>query len=202
MLRPFAGNDTGFWTAERIRYLTEYPNWSLATDTITATRSYDLGVSIASSLLVRSFEFADELTNEELDRIHHIVSTFLLTMLDKADMWGAYLAWFWFLRHNTDSYLRYDLHILSHEGTDIDEFIDDRGDQYTWVHNMYIYNHRRRIIERKLERAKAGRTSKADLHHNQHELSETDLKCRITNVLAEYEFKMRAEAFWQSFWEK
>lgn len=202
ILRLLAGKDDNFWSAERIKHLTQYPNWSIATDTITATRSYTLGASIAASLLSRSLEFSTDLTQDELDRIHCIASTFLLDMLDKADRWEEFLAWFWFLRYNTNSYLRYDLHILSHTGNDIDEFVDDQGDEYTWVHNMYIYDRRRKVIERKLERKRKGRASKSDLHHNQESLSEMDIQCRIMNVLSYYNAKMQAEAFWQSFWQK
>lgn len=200
MLRRLAGSDDGMWTVERLRLLTKHPNWSIATDLMVATRSYDIGVSFAASVLSNSALLSSKLTESETDRIQHIASTFLLEMLDKADMWEQYLAWFWFLRHNTDNYLRYDLHILSHQGNEIDAFVDDKGDEYKWVHNTYIYNHRRLTVERKLERAKAQGHIGSDHHHPQAELSSEDLKMRMFKVLAYHEMKADAEAFWRSFW--
>lgn len=200
-LYALSGNDGGIWTLDRIRFATKYPNWSIVTDCLEATRNYDLALSFGTSIFLRSFDFADQMPNDELERIHHITSTFILNMLDKADLWSEYLVWFSFLRYHTNNYLRYDLHILSHTGTDIEEFIDDKGDEYTWVHNMYVYNHRRRTIERKLARKNAGNARKSDMHHPKADLSPMDLRCRLENVFSFYRFKLEQAAFWQSFWK-
>ncbi len=201
-LKGLAGNDKNFWTPDKIRFLTKYPNWAIATDSLIATRNYDVAISFAASIFLRSFEFSAELTETELQRIHHITSTLLLQMFDKADRWNEYVMWFWFLRKHTNNYLRYDLHIVQHHDPDIDLFIDDKGDQYTWVHTMYLYNHRRRIIERKLQRSKDGKASKSDKHRSKDDLTATDLRCRLENVFSYYRFKFEQEAFWQSFWKK
>ena len=201
-LRVYAGNDEGVWSAERIRYLTKYPNWSIATLSLGTTRNYELGLSFAASILTNSFDFAGELSKEDIERAQHLTSVFFLEMLDKADRWDDYLDWFWFLRRHTNVYLRYDLHILAHRDNDIDLFIEKRGDNYTWVHNMYIHNRRRRNIERKIERRSRGSSRKSDKHSSKGELSTTELKCRLESLFSHFRLKFAAEAFWKSFWKK
>lgn len=200
-LHALAGDDGDIWTLERIRNTTKYPNWTLAIDSLEATRNYDLALSFSISIFIRSFDYTSEMSKDELERIHHITSSFILSMLDKADMWEEFLAWFWFLRHHTESYLRYDLHIGSHNDSDLEQFIDDKGDHYTWVHNMYVYNHRRRIVERKLSRRRTGMERKSDLHHPKSELSHMDLRRRLENVFAHFRIKQEAQAYWQAFWQ-
>lgn len=202
VLHQYSKDASGLWTVERIRYLLKYPNWSIVTDMIQSTRNYDIGLSIASSLFLDSFRFKDELKDDEFDRLQFLSAMFLLEMFDKADRWEAYLIWFDFLRNHLNIYLRYDQNFSRHNDEGIEEFIDNRGDEYRWVSNMFLYNRRRRTIERKWDRLQNGKSYKSDLHHGKNELSDEDISNRIIKIVSTYDEKMRATEFWQSFWKK
>lgn len=203
VLDELVDDDSELWTVERIRHLTHLRNFCTVKDMLLMTRSYTLGISLASSLFLGSIKYSEELkATDEFDRIQEISAMFLLELLDKADKWETYLLWFKFLRENANSYVSYERHILSHEGNDIDEFIVGHSDGDSLVHNLYFYRRRRDIIERKLERWRSGKSYKNDLHHNKDELSDMDIKSRIMRCAQFYEKQREAEEFWKSFWKK
>ena len=154
-----------------MRYVTNYPNWGIATDSLKAIRGYEAGIYFAASTFNAAFKHHSELTTQEFDRIAHISAVFLLEMLDKADWWDEYLEWFSFLERNSKF-------------------------------SAFVYERRRKVIERKIARRDAKGSLRGLHHHSRSSLTIQDLRNRLEAVFAHYRFKQQAEAFWRDYWRK
>ncbi len=78
-------------TLDKYRFMMSPEVWCFATEAIRATRNYDIGLDVGVLLLQCTLQFQDRLDENELDRSLHIISIFILDMLDRSDRWDEYL---------------------------------------------------------------------------------------------------------------
>ena len=97
---------------------------------------------------------------------------FLLEMLDRMDRWEEYLEVWNRLRSDTKVVALSD--VDSPSKTKLDEAFD---------YLLQITGHRRKLIERKLERKRAGRKLGNLMHHQQEDLSPGEIEDRLRRTL-------------------
>ena len=155
------------------------PLWMPVLQGILATRAYDLGLELAFRLLGAAERFRAQMTGE-LYRQHQIrLYLLILTMLDRADCWEEYLtAWDRILKR-TDLTIRYSRESPELHGAEMLPYIRRRHEQTVAVHFLYSVHHRKVLIERKLDRARAGWQTGNLLHGKQDSLTGEEIRCRL-----------------------
>lgn len=176
-----------------LRRLLSYPAWGYVTQLLNRTRAYDSALSGAELLIEVIESYEHELTRKELDEFLQSAYTLKLQSLDKLDLWKEYLDFWNNLRKSTDYEICYtrsstqSFLSLEHDnkGGGIgnpgrESFILRVEHDLVYLHWLYLFCRRYKLMERKLERRNKGRSRKSDLHHSQLDLSEKEIRRRLS----------------------
>lgn len=173
--------------------------WCFATEAICATRNYDIGLDIGILLLQCTIQFQTRLDEHELDRSLHIISIFILDMLDRSDRWEEYLDWFNFLKKNCTLNIRENKNWLRNDPETL-AYIVGRDGNDVLLKYMYQYHPRMKTIERKIARLRRGRSTGNVRHPQKDELTPEEIRHRLDKVIELFRFKQTATAYWQQYW--
>ena len=163
----------------RYRTLMEYPFWNRFRATISGTRAYESGLEACLRLLTFAENHRDSLTKKEYESHLQRLYSGILNMLDKLDRWEEYILVWDSLRANTSLALTYARRYASYG---IEPFILRDGGDLIYVHFLWTTDHRRRLIERKLAKLRAGKKLGNLLHSQQEELSDSEIRARWERV--------------------
>lgn len=115
------------------------------------------------------------LTVSEKELYRNRVWEFHLNMLDKLDMWSDYLACFSKLRNNTQYCHKWKRRSGIGSHPHIKHYICLEQEDHLLVHFLIGRHERKEIIERKLAKLKAGKTTNHLKHHTRAILSSDEL---------------------------
>lgn len=163
----------------RYRTLMGYPYWNYFRATISGTRAYESGLEVCLRLLTFAENHRDSLTKEEYEGHVRRLYLGILDMLDKLDRWEEYMLVWDSLRANTSLSFSY---ARRHASYGIEPFILRDGGDLIYVHFLWHTDHRRRLIERKLSKLRAGKKLGNLLHGQQEELSDSEIRARWERV--------------------
>lgn len=182
----------GSISLDEYRSLFRYPTWNGIIKAITSTRAYQDGLEAGLALLEYTENNRDRLSEDEFEDNLRKLCLFVLTMLDKMDQWEEYLETWESIRTNTDFALTYSSGSRKHHGERIEPFVLDETSNTLYVHFLWTTLHRKEVIERKLERKRAGHKTGNLLHATQDELSPEEIQdrfdwvCRLAERAPEY----------------
>ncbi len=189
--------------------LLRYPMWNYLVQAVCSTRAYDDGLEAGFRLLAATEHHRCRMSAATHEQNLRMLYLFLLAMLDKADRWEEYLAAWQSIRDNTSLSLTYSFEALEDHGPRIEPFvlsglperpkaISDGGPtalartggvqaskqgttqpEDIRVHFLYLQEHRREVIERKLARQRAGRPVMNLLHARREALTCTEVRERL-----------------------
>lgn len=178
------------------------PYWSAIVQSFIATRAYGDGLEAAFRLLEAVERFRDPL-GVRAYRGHRIaLYLFLLTMLDKADRWEAYLAAWDSIRIHADLWLPYSADALAVHGPRLASFVrrakgacgvslaaqhpatarPRAHPSVIRVHFLYVQLHRKELIERKLARQRAGDKMGNLRHATRGTLTAEEIRQRLERI--------------------
>lgn len=172
----------GAWLSpERFKQLLSYPYWSQLQQFIVYTRQYESGLDIGRALERIGQRYRHHYDKETGDMHQQQVLLHVLKMLDKLDRWDDYAQMF-------DELLS---RRMPHGGrTRSDrkqEIIERYGGEYVVsesaaglrIHFLIAQAHRRSVIQRKIERMSAGKSTKHLRHATYDDLPQRELKRRV-----------------------
>ena len=175
------------------RALRSHPTWGLVTQLLVTTRSYDTGLELALALLVVADRYEARRPAHEAARSPVPLYDLLLDMLDRLDEWETYLAvWHQLRRHTTETLTYGDGPHSAASGPRAAPYVMRRTPGRIQVHHLWLLSHRKDLIVRKLARRRAGRRVGNLRHHPQSELSDAELRRRVSAV-AEWARTVRRE---------
>ncbi len=167
------------------RALRSDPTWGLVTQLLVTTRSYDTGLELALALLVVADRYEALRPAHEAARSPVPLYSLLLDMLDRLDEWETYLAvWHQLRRHTTDTRTYGDGPHSAATGARAAPYVMRRTPGRIHLHHLWLGSHRKDLIERKVARRRAGRRVGHLRHHPQSELSDAELRRRVSAVAA------------------
>ena len=164
------------------RAILAYPWWTLIRQAIVDTRSYDRGLAAGVQLLGHTDAYRDVLPPGEIESHVTRLGFFLLEMLDRRDDWEGYLATWDLLRTHTACGLTYQPAAAVTHGPRLAPFILGEHAGSLRVHFLYLTQHRKAVIERKLSRQRRGAKLGNLLHAAQDELSDEEIRERLEAV--------------------
>ena len=167
------------------RALRSTPTWGLVTQLLVTTRSYDTGLELALALLVVADRYEALRPAHEPARSPVPLYDLLLDMLDRLDEWETYLAvWQQLRRHTTDTLTYGDGPQSAATGARAAPYVMRRTPGQIHLHGLWLLSHRKDLIARKLAQRRAGRRVGNLRHHPQSELSDAELRRRVSAVAA------------------
>ena len=140
---------------------------------VVATRSYPEGLDAAVLLLRLTEANRSRLDKEEYQTNLTFLYYFLLTVLDKMDRWEEYLRVWERLQQKTK--------VVSLSAVQADDPLANDDSVYADV--LSLTDYRKELIERKLERQRAGKKMGNLLHARQEELPEEEIQERLERIL-------------------
>lgn len=175
---------------EKFRRILSHSIWNMLVETIDYTRSHELGIDKGLELLMYAEEnqkcFGVEERQEHLEKLY----LFILHELDKLDRWEEYLDAWDKIQTNTGFSITYskrtkyeDANPQRGQFEDMRPYIlfEDRTNLY--VHFLYSISHRKKIVERKLGRKKAGKKVGNQFHAQQDDLSDEEINRRFDSMI-------------------
>jgi hypothetical protein len=159
--------------------------WNFVRQMIDRTREYDTGLYGVRVLIA----FAEKHRHELDDRLGSTYLAFLyffeLDMLDRLDRWNAYLARWDELRSQV--HIAFECHADESwwklYGEKARAYLVRQDGDRAWFHFMRGQENRKKLSERKIARAAAGKSTKADQHHPKEELPTEEVERRIAEML-------------------
>lgn len=140
---------------------------------VVATRSYPEGLDAAVLLLRLTEANRSRLDKEEYQTNLTFLYYFLLTVLDKMDRWEEHLRVWERLQQKTK--------VVSLSAVQADDPLANDDSVYADV--LSLTDYRKEIIERKLERQRAGKKVGNLLHARKEELPEKEIQERLERIL-------------------
>jgi len=140
---------------------------------VVATRSYPEGLDAAVLLLRLTEANRSRLDKEEYQTNLTFLYYFLLTVLDKMDRWEEYLRVWERLQQKTK--------VVSLSAVQADDPLANDDSVYADV--LSLTDYRKELIERKLERQRAGKKVGNLLHARKEELPEEEIQERLERIL-------------------
>jgi hypothetical protein len=172
--------------------------WNHLWNIISYTKSYQQGIEIALTLLDKVERYKDSFNDKENECQLILIYSQFINMLDKADMWEDYLE-NWKIIKQKSIELKLGMEYsnssrvfhLSRGGKDY--FIGDTPSGFK-LSFMYSQEERKKLIERKLDKAKGGKKIINYLHEQQEDLTAEEVKERYDWLInffktGEYDFE-------------
>jgi hypothetical protein len=180
---------------EVLKGILSHPTWNFVQEAIVATRRYEEGLEAGKSLLRYVEGIREDLPQQEYSDYAQKLNSFILMMLDKADMWEEYLATWQSVRETTDFFRTYSASSRTGHGSRFEPFILGAEGESLRVHFLWLTLHRKEVIERKAERARAGKKLGNLMHGTHSELSAAEVRRRIEWIskIAEAEIRRTRE---------
>lgn len=164
---------------DKFKELFKYPNWNYIHQFIVTTRNYENGLIAILYLIDKLEVYKSKLTSDEYDNFGASLYLFLLHLLDKADRWEDYLQVWEQLRKKTNFYNKYIKSAGFSHSSEIHQFIMEEKSHCIYVHFLYLTNHRKKIIEKKVIKKREGKNLGNLFHSTIEELTESEIKERI-----------------------
>lgn len=176
----------------KFKVLLSDPVWPAVQWLVMATRDYERTLNTVGMLLhyleIKKAAFKKEV----YEQCEMKLLDFLLKLLDKTDRWEEYVDIYNRILKERPFYcLTYD----NERGNEpeFEQFIRWTGRRFHHVHFLYVHYHRYKVICRKLDKARSGRSTGNLYHAKQEDLSDEELQQRydqtkrwIEQVLSEY----------------
>lgn len=155
---------------------------------VTKTRDYHHGLHFCDETDRLTDAFQYRLDDEHHRAFRCNTAGFRLKMYDKLDYWDDYVRYFEELFNTTDSHLTY-VHRDDYKER-FGRFLLRSDGAYDHVHWLYPYNHRYRLICKKLDALRAGKKVGHLRHKPRSELSEEEIQRRFYEGLREVQILM------------
>lgn len=166
----------------KYRKMMSYPLWNFVSQAVVETRSYELGLNAGLQLIRFTEERRAELTDHEYRSNLIQLYSFTLAMLDKLDKWEDYIDTWESLRANTNLALTYIRNAKQTHGARIEPFIVGEDDYTLYVHFLWGSQHRKEMIERKLELRRRRATLGNRRHRPKEELTPQEIRRRLRRI--------------------
>jgi len=182
-------------TINKFRKILFYPMVNLIRETIDYTRSYEAGLDAWLRLL--KFAEQNKLSLSEKERNEYFKTLYLsiLHSLDCLDRWEEYLdVWEKIFSNTNISYTfsysppKSKEQINTGYYDDIEKYLISEAKTRHCVHFLYYQSNRKKIIERKLARKRAGGKIGNLLHARQEDLAKEEIKIRYERMLNKAQF--------------
>jgi hypothetical protein len=181
---------------EQYDRLLHCPLWSLITETLRYTRSYEDGLRVADKLLALSERYRARMTQERYLTYVKTLLCFSLSLLDRLDRWDEYLKLWTELRQRTDLVdVRNNVSNLRNlYGSKLDEWVIREDSAGLHLQFLWGTDRRKKLIEKKLHKQKTGGKLGNMRHARRSELTAEEIRQRYEFMLrkAEYFEKMQA----------
>ena len=163
------------------RLVMETGTWATLAQAVLATRSYEAGLDAGLLLLRVADLHREDLSHEEYAAHRKHVYWLILELLDRLDRWDAYLSLWAYLRVHTTYALT--LQSAARDDARLAPFMLGEDAGGLQVHFLWLMQHRKAVIERKLQRQRRGTKLGRVWHANQAELSDAEIRERLQSVL-------------------
>lgn len=173
---------------DALRLLFSYPYCNLVSEMFFRTRDYDEGFLLVGRCRDLLEIYMLDIPMEEFHRIESQVSFLELSLLDAQNRWQEYLDLFEviFAEKRSPAYICHYQSGLWPNQTDIDRFgrylLGYAPDGCALVHNLYLHDDRRAVIERKQKRLQAGKTTEHLKRHQKEKLTDAEIEKRYGEV--------------------
>lgn len=173
---------------DALRLLFSYPYCNLVSEMFFRTRDYDEGLLLVDRCRDLLEIYMLDIPMEEYHRIESQVSFLELSLLDFQNRWQEYLDLFEtiFIEKRSCAYIMRYQPGRSGELTDSERFgryfLGYDSDGAVLVHSSFLSEDRRRVIERKLTRQKAGKRTEHLRRHQKEKLSDAEIEKRYGEV--------------------
>ena len=173
------------------RTIMETWTWAGLVQAVLATRSYAAGLDAGLLSLRVTDLHREHLRQREYVAHRKRLYWFILELLDRLDRWDAYVALWGYLRTHT----AYALALQSQARHDarLAPFILEEDARGLTVHFLWLIQHRREVIERKLDRQRRGARLGNLRHAAQDALSDAEIRERLEGVA------QRAREAWRTW---
>lgn len=170
---------------QAMRLLMSYPYINFVSQFFSRTREYELGLDFVDICRDLLDKYAADIPLTEAQRIEKDITFLELSFYDALNLWQKYLDFFEyiFLEKRTPSYIvtyapnpsqnareRFGRYLLGH---------DNKGLQ---VHELYLCEHRRAIIKRKLIKQEFGKNVEHLKRHQKEQLSNEEYLKRLQEM--------------------
>jgi hypothetical protein len=203
-LAPYSGLDLrSSLDLATYRAIFNFIMWNRIRQGIVATRAYEAGIDTAFVLLRFTEQHLDELTPKEQNNNRVLLYGLILDCLDKLDRWEDYLDAWQQLRKNTSLETNAYAKEVVHNGPLAERsrpFILRETDNYVFFHFLRNHCRRKELIERKLDRKRAGKKIGNLLHASPTELSEADVAERMRKLKEWFARADETRAYWENYW--
>ena len=150
---------------------------------LVTTRWYDKGVEVALALLAVTDRYDAVLPTSEAATARMRLSLLLLDMLDRLDAWEPYLeVWSQLRRHTAYTVAYHDGPHSAATRPRAQPYVVRRERDQIDLHFLWLSSHRKDLIERKLAAKRAGRRLGHLRHHPPDELSDAEVRRRVSAV--------------------
>lgn len=174
-------------SADKLHQILSSPMWNIIVETIDYTRSYEAALETGVVFLKYAEDYRNCFSKEAHEQHLETLYLFILHNLDKLDRWEEYLDVWKKIHANTNFSITYTKDSRERHGAVIEPFILSEDDKTLYVHFLYP-GHRKKIIEQKLERKKAGRKLGNQFHARQEQLTDEEIKRRFNHMAKKAQF--------------
>ena len=166
------------------RSVMEAGTWVGLLQAVRDTRSYEAGLD-AGLLLLRVTDL-HQAQLSGLQRATHRkwLCWFVLEMLDRLDLWDAYLKTWARMRAHTTYPLTVHPIARQRHGATLTPYVLHEDVRVIMVHFLWLTRHRKAVIERKVQRQRQGQKLGNVWHGTQAELSDDELRERLVWIRA------------------
>ena len=168
-------------TLSTYRAIMATPGWYFIVQAVVVTRSYENGLEAGLQLLAFGQAHRDALDPAEFDRDARNLYLFLLDMLDRSDDWAGYVSAWAQIRAHVSFTVTYTPPRPERAIQAAPYVVGRDGDQLR-LHFLWWTDHRKAVIDRKVRAQRRGRRLGNLMHHPQAELSDAELRRRLTWV--------------------
>lgn len=154
-------------TLEEYRKIMEALYWNFLCRTIFELREFEVGFQAAEFLLELTDRYRSELTEKQYEIYRYILWYFYLRLLDKTDQWEELISTLEKLKQ--DPSIRLPI-----------EYYPYRRSPHITDH-LYWQN-RRKIVQKKIDRQKQGKSVKHLIHGRSDEISDDEYQRRIESI--------------------
>ncbi len=165
------------------RALLADPTWGLVRQLLVTTRWYDKGMELALAWLAVTDRYEAVLPAPEVATGRAQLYGLLLDMLDRLDAWETYLeVWSQLRRHTAYSLAYGDGPHSAATRPQAQPYVVRREPGEIQLHFLWLSSYRKDLIERKLAAKRAGRRLGHLRHHPPDELSDAEVRRRVSAV--------------------
>nr|WP_300838933.1 hypothetical protein [uncultured Acetatifactor sp.] len=170
---------------QAMRLLMSYPYINFVSQFFSRTREYETGLAFVDTCRHLLDKYAADIPVIEAQRIEKDITFMELSFYDALNLWQRYLDFFEhiFLEKRTQPYIAaYFPNPKENAEERFGRYLLGRDSKGLQVHKLYLHEHRRAIIKRKLVRQEFGKNVEHLKRHQKEQLSDEEYLKRVQEM--------------------